>query len=96
MKFEKSKNNMKETWREINTILGRGKRQSPQSKFRGDNGYLLTDSQDISNYFNDFIVNVGPKLALDIQNTGKNYYYYLHNMRSSSMYIKPIVESDIL
>ena len=26
MKFEKSKNNMKETWREINTIIGKGKK----------------------------------------------------------------------
>ena len=54
MKFEKSKNNMKETWREINTIIGKGKRQSPQSKFRGENGNVVTDSQDISNHFNDF------------------------------------------
>ena len=43
-----------------------------------------------------FFVNVGPKLASDIQNTGKNYYDYLHNMRSSNMYMKPIFESDIL
>ena len=96
MKFEKSKNNMKETWREINTIIGKGKRQSPQSKFWGDDGNVITDSQDISNHFNDFFVNVGPKLSSDIQNTGKNYYDYLHNMRSSSMYMKPIVELDIL
>ena len=43
-----------------------------------------------------FFVNIGPKLASDIQNTGKSYYDYLHSMRSSSMYMKPIVESDIL
>ena len=54
MKFEKSKNNMKETWREINTVIGKGKRQSAQSKFRGENGNVITDSQDISNHFNDF------------------------------------------
>ena len=67
MKFEKSKNNMKETWREINTIIGKGKRQSPQSKFRGENGNVITDSQDISNHFNDFFfVNVGPKTTMTI------------------------------
>ena len=43
-----------------------------------------------------FFVNVGPKLASDIQSTGKNYYGYLHSIRSSSMYMKIIVESDIL
>ena len=28
LKFERSKNNMKQTWNSINNILGRGKRQS--------------------------------------------------------------------
>ena len=36
-------------------------------------------------------MNVGPKLASGIQNTGKNYY-----MRSNSMHMKPIVTSDII
>ena len=53
MKFEKSKNDMKETWREINTIIGKGKRQSPQSKFWGDDGNVITDFKkrsDIHDY----------------------------------------------
>ena len=33
-------------------------------------------------------VNVVPKLASDVQNTGKSFHDYLHNMRSSSMYMK--------
>ena len=41
-------------------------------------------------------MNVGPKHASGIQNTGKNYYDYLPGMRSSSMYMKPIVASDII
>ena len=41
-------------------------------------------------------MNVGPKLASGIQNTGKNYYDYLPDMRSNSMYMKPIVASDII
>ena len=38
-----------------------------------------------------FFVNVGPKLASNIQSTGKNY----QNPINSSMYMKPIVEMDI-
>ena len=43
-------------------------------------------------------MNVGPKLASGIQNTGKNYYDYLiiSDMRSNSMHMKPIVASDII
>ena len=57
--------------------------------------YLLTP-EDISNQFNDFFVNVGPKLASNIQSTGKSYFEYLKNpIKYSSMYMKPIVEMDI-
>ena len=93
-KFEKSKNDMKKTWNAINDNIGKGKRQSSQRKFKDKSGN--TNPQDISNQFNDFFVNVGPELASNIQNTGKNYYDYLHEMKSSSMYMKPIIEQDII
>ena len=95
-KFEKSKNDMKKTWNAINDIIGKGKRQSSQCKFKDESGNIFTNPQDISNQFNDFFVNVGPELASNIQNTGKNYYDYLHEMKSSSMYMKPIIEHDII
>ena len=42
-------------------------------------------------------VNVGPKLASSIQNTGKIYFDYLHDMKSNStMFMKPIVELEIM
>ena len=94
-KFEKSKNDMKKTWQEINCIIGRGNKQSTQCKFKDDCGNTVTNPQEICNQFNSFFVNVGPKLASNIKNTGKNYYDYLPDMRSSSMYMKPIVELDI-
>ena len=43
MKFEKSKYNMKEPWSEILTLLGKGKRQTPRSKFRSDNGNVIIE-----------------------------------------------------
>ena len=95
-KFEKYKNNMKQTWKDINGIIGKGRKQKSQCKFKDDSGKIITNSQDISNHFNDFFVNVGPKLASDIQNTGKNYHEYLHDMNSSCMYMKPIVDIDII
>ena len=95
-KFEKSKNDMKQTWKDINSIIGKGHKKSPQTKFKDENGKVITDSHDIPNQFNDFFVNVGPKLAKEIQHSGKHYYDYLGEMRPSCMYMKPIVESDIL
>ena len=95
LKFERSKNNMKQTWNSINNILGRGKRQSNQKKFKNDNGSVFTNPEDISNQFNDFFVTVGPKLASNIQSTDKEYYDYLHDPKNNTMYMKPIVEMDI-
>ena len=75
---------MKQTWREINTIIGKGKKQSSQCEFQGDNG-VITDPQEISNRFNNFFVNIGPKLASEIKSNGKEYHDYLHNMTSSNI-----------
>ena len=95
-KFELAKNDMKKTWNTINNIIGKGQKQSLHSKFKDECGSVFTDPQDILNKFNDFFVNIGPKLASNIQNTGKNYYDYLKGVNPSSMYLKPIVEMDII
>ena len=94
-KFEQSKNNMKQTWNTINNILGRGRKQSAHNKFKDDIGNVFINPEDISNQFNDFFGNVGPKLASNIQSTGKSYFEYLKNPINSSMYMKPMVEMDI-
>ena len=41
-----------------------------------DNGFV-TDPFDIANEFNDFFVNIGPKLAERIHSSGKDYFEYL-------------------
>ena len=74
---------MKQTWQAINDIIGKGRKQSSQCKFKDESNNIITNSHDISDKFNDFFVNVGPKLASSIQNTGKNYFDYLHDMKSN-------------
>ena len=78
-----------------NSVLGRGKKQSTQNKFKDDNGNVFINPEDISNQFNDFFVNIGPKLASNIHSSGKNYYDYLKDSKNNSLYMKPIVEMDI-
>ena len=87
---------MRETWKEINNILGKHNKHSAQSKFKDDSGNIISNSQEIANKFNEFFVNVGPKLASEIHNEGKKYFHYLHNAVPSCMYMKPIVELDVL
>ena len=78
-KFQQSKNKMKQTWININNILGRAKKKSHQSKFKNDVGQFITDPQVISSDFNNFFVNIGPKLANEIGTSHQNYFEYLSN-----------------
>ena len=95
-KFDLAKNDMKQTWRTINNVIGKDQKQSSYSKFKDECDNVFTNPQDISNKFNEFFVNIGPELASNIHNTGKNYYDYLKDVNPCSMYFKPIVEMDII
>ena len=57
---------------------------------------MITDSKCIADEFNDFFVNVGPNLAAKINSTGKSFYDYLKNPMDSCMFMKPIVETEII
>ena len=65
-KFQTSKNDMKKTWKTINNILGRKKSALIQAQFKNSHGENISDPQLIANDFNDFFVNIGPKLASKI------------------------------
>ena len=50
----------------------------------------------ISNEFDNFFVNVGPNLASQISCTGKNYYDYLSLPCQTSLFMKPIVQPEVI
>jgi hypothetical protein len=95
-KFEDAKNNMRQTWKTINNVIGRTQKQTLSEQYKRESGTIITDPTVISNEFNDFFVNVGPKLASQIHNSGKNYYDYLRAPCQKSIFMKPITESEIL
>ena len=95
-KFEQIKGNMRQTWKTINNVLGRAQKQGLSNQFKRNTGTIITDPTVISNEFNDFFVNVGPALASQIHNTGKNYYDYLNSPCQTSIFMKPIVETEIM
>ena len=94
--FKNTRNNIKETWKTINSIIGRRKNRSVQSTFKPEQAEKLTDPKKISDAFNTFFVDIGPKLASKIQHTGKNYFDYLNQPASSCMYTKPVVPEEIV
>jgi len=73
-----------------------GQKQPLSNEFKHESGAKITDPKIISNEFNDFFVNVGPSLASKIQNMGRNYDDYLKEPIQKSMFMKPIVELEII
>ena len=95
-KFEQAKGNMRQTWKAINDVMGRGRKQNLPKQFKNYTGELITDSKVIADEFNNFFVNVGPELASKINSTGKKFYDYLNDPINSCMFMKPIVETEIV
>ena len=79
-KFELAKNDMKQTWRTINNVIGKCQKQSSYGKFKDECNNVFTNPQDISSKFNDFFVNIGHELGSNIHNTDKKYYNYLEDL----------------
>ena len=54
-KFEQVKNNMRQTWKTINNVIGRAQKQTLSDQFKRNSGTIITDPTAISNEFNDFL-----------------------------------------
>ena len=50
-KFKSTRNNIKETWKTVNSIIGRGTKASPQSNFKTEEAENITEPKTISNAF---------------------------------------------
>ena len=65
--FELNKNNPKNTWKLIGTIINR----KPKGHTVPANGKTYTDKHDIVNQFNEYFINIGPNLASTIHSSIK-------------------------
>ena len=75
--FENYKYDIKNTWKTISSLLCKStKKDSPIKEIRV-NDKLCTNLNDICKGFNDFFVNIGPKLAADLD-PNQNIPYTLH------------------
>ena len=87
-KFEKCKNNMKSTWREINNVLGKGKRANIPDKCH-DEQQVFSSSTDIAGAFNSYFTNIGETVANTVPSTNAHFMDYLHNTNTSSLFLIP-------
>ena len=55
------------------------KKRLRKTRVKTDDGDEVTEPDSISNAFNDFFVNIGPKRASTIKHSRKDYFEYLLN-----------------
>ena len=71
--LEKEKNNMRNTWKVLNSIIRPNSHTKCSEKFVSENE-IYTCTNEIASKFNQYFANIGPKLASTIHHEGKNFF----------------------
>ena len=96
--FEQYISDVKGIWAVINDIIRKNKCTTKKSEYMFQNNKKVFDKQVIANMFNDFYINIGPKLAnaIDVNNIDVKYDTYLKDLNvNKSMFIEPSTEEEI-
>ena len=96
-RFNKFKNDMKNTWITIRNIINSNKKLSEMPSSFSINGNTTSDKQTIANEFNSFFTDIGQKLAANIvPPNNKTFYDFLRNPCNTQFQFQPILVDDTL
>ena len=93
IQFEKEKNNIKNTWKIINSVIN--KKSSQKISRLSHNGKLIKDSLVIPELFNSYFANVGPNLARSIPSCINKFSDYLSDPNSHSLFFNPVTDQEV-
>ena len=95
--FEKFKNDMKQTWTIIKTVMNKKNNTSPFPEFFIVDNLKITDSNEIAEHFNRFFTNIGPELAAKIDMPpNKSYTHYLKKTFQHTLTFEKVKKEDII
>lgn len=77
IKFDEYSKDMKKTWEMINTLVRKNKKSSSIPNLFQDENKNYTTFLEIAEGFNSFFVDVGPRLANEIPESGKNFQEFM-------------------
>lgn len=92
--FKRERNNMKNTWKVLNSII-RSKTRTCCEKFVS-NDLVFSCPTQIATEFNNYFSKIGPSLASTIQHSGKDFNFYLDNPNNATCFFKPTDTEEIL
>ena len=95
-KFEKSRDNIKDTWKTINSLL-RPKQNCKQVRSHEivHGGVTHKNENEIANLFNDFFVSVGARIAEGIDSEAEDHKAYLSGDIVNSFFLSPVTSADV-
>ena len=65
------------------------------SDYFKENETIISDVVEISNKFNEYFINVGPKLAERIQNNDVNFTTFLGEISVNSIFLDAVTEKEV-
>ena len=90
------KNNSKMIWKTLNNVLNRKQKtkELPREFIMEDSSKKIIDPNEIANTFNEYFINIGPKVASKIKNTtNATFNNYMEN--KNTMFFDPITETEL-
>ena len=94
-KFSEFSKDMKKTWSLINTLIKKKKGKNNVPSVFNDGQRSYSNFSEIAEGFNDFFVNVGPRLASSIPDASKTFDEYLNEPNELNFNFRNITEEII-
>ena len=94
--FSKFKNDIKNTWMTIKTLISSSIDKNKMPDCFNVNNKIITDSHEIAEEFNNFFINIGPKLASQIpQYNDLTFQSYLNSPCRTTLNFNPVQQEDV-
>ena len=90
--------NVEATWSILSKVIKTDKKQTNDCEYMNKNNRKVYDNQESANMFNDFYINVGPKIAskIDTNHVQLQYDTYLKDLNvEKSMFAHPCTEEEV-
>ena len=93
--FNEHKGNLRYSWKLIKEVINKNKVKMELSDHFKVNETMTSDPVEISNKFNEYFINVGPKLAERIQNNNVNFTTFLGQRSVNSIFLDAVTEKEV-
>ena len=92
--FLLNRNSIRKTWKTINELLGKRKKQIPTT-FESE-GTFVTEPTEIANKFNDYFINIGISVSDSVPQSINSSHFYCQSNVVNSFFLSPVLVSELI